>query len=427
MANPNGSDDRSRSLSVENTRRSSTSHTPDEQPTLSDSNDEINNEEPSTLDLWSEAYSKLDDKTKKWIGTISVTIKDQDSILELVAEVRSIEEKYKDATPKLQIGHREILWRDYADKVVSWLIIIGDIAIPFAPAPSSTIWSAVKKVLTIAIWERLGRLTGKVNRRLQKLLELLASADTKLKQRHLKQFLAALIDPEQYEERVTGLRGLGRELVEAADVCGHESAYESRSDELMRGWWKSFGNFNKMNFNKLWKALALPQLGHNKTRGEETARIILASGWYKIDTSSLGERQASLPFSGYKVMGENTDRIASRQDEVFAFFYSTSSSLVKQQLRHRWYNRLLRYTIKYLIEEAKADPKQLASEKLPASKCSSYFVPEQKGIARHLVQEGYIASEDLKNTGFPYYDEDSWKEEEDTFMSTVTTDEFEDA
>ncbi|KAH7147339.1 hypothetical protein DER46DRAFT_72947 [Fusarium sp. MPI-SDFR-AT-0072] len=78
----------------------------------------------------------------------------------------------------------------------------------------------------LAIWERLGRLTGKVNRRLQKLLELLASADTKLKQRHLKQFLAALIDPEQYEERVTGLRGLGRELVEAADVCGHESGYE---------------------------------------------------------------------------------------------------------------------------------------------------------------------------------------------------------
>jgi hypothetical protein len=69
---------------------------------------------------------------------------------DLITLVREREEEYKGSTPKLKIGNREIIWRDYANKTVTWLVTIGDIAVNFAPAPSPIIWSALKVFMKVS-------------------------------------------------------------------------------------------------------------------------------------------------------------------------------------------------------------------------------------------------------------------------------------
>lgn len=100
-------------------------------------------------DLWSRAYQKLDEKTRKWIADASKRDSDEVRVQDLINVVREREEEYKDGTPKLRIGDQEIIWRDYANRVVAWVSAIGDISINFAPAPSSVAWSAVKVLLKV--------------------------------------------------------------------------------------------------------------------------------------------------------------------------------------------------------------------------------------------------------------------------------------
>lgn len=105
--------------------------------------------EGAESDLWLRAYQKLDDSTKKWIEDYSNKDSGEDNAQALIADVRKREKEYKDGTPKLKVGDQEILWRDYANKVVAWITAIGDISISFAPAPSSIVWSAVKVLLKV--------------------------------------------------------------------------------------------------------------------------------------------------------------------------------------------------------------------------------------------------------------------------------------
>lgn len=100
-------------------------------------------------DLWSRAYQKLDGRTKKWIGDASKNDSGEERTHDLVMLVRKREEEYKDATLKLRVGDSDIIWRDYANKVVTWVTAIGDISINFAPAPSPVVWSALKVLLKV--------------------------------------------------------------------------------------------------------------------------------------------------------------------------------------------------------------------------------------------------------------------------------------
>lgn len=100
-------------------------------------------------DLWLEAYQTADERTRKWIGKLSPSQDDAAHVKELVALVRKREEEYKNTTPKIKVGEREIIWRDHADRVVAWMTAIGDIAIQFAPAPCSAVWAALKVLLKV--------------------------------------------------------------------------------------------------------------------------------------------------------------------------------------------------------------------------------------------------------------------------------------
>ncbi|KAJ0346170.1 hypothetical protein COL154_002639 [Colletotrichum chrysophilum] len=112
----------------------------------------------ATVDLWQEAYNKVDENTRKWIDSIPGAANAKDPVKELVELVRLREEKHGKWAPKLTIGGRQI-WRDYASRVISLLTAIGDIAVTVAPAPSSTVWSAVKMLLKL----RLARLKQALN------------------------------------------------------------------------------------------------------------------------------------------------------------------------------------------------------------------------------------------------------------------------
>lgn len=106
-------------------------------------------EENVESDLWSRAYRRLDDRTKHWIADASKKDSGEEKTQDLIKVVREREEEYKDVTPKIKVGDQEIVWRDYANKVVAWVTAIGDISISFAPAPSSVVWSAVKVLLKV--------------------------------------------------------------------------------------------------------------------------------------------------------------------------------------------------------------------------------------------------------------------------------------
>lgn len=52
---------------------------------------------------------------------------------------------------RFPLGNHEIIIRDYAVKIISWLQKIGDIAVQFAPPQASLPWAAIKVVMQVRI------------------------------------------------------------------------------------------------------------------------------------------------------------------------------------------------------------------------------------------------------------------------------------
>jgi hypothetical protein len=103
------------------------------------------------LSLWEEAQAQVDDTTTlAWMKALPALKDAKHPFPELVALVRLREDQHVKDAPKLKIGDREVLWRDYAEMVVGVVITIGDITINFAPTPSAAIWSGVKVLLKVS-------------------------------------------------------------------------------------------------------------------------------------------------------------------------------------------------------------------------------------------------------------------------------------
>ncbi|KAM5352937.1 hypothetical protein ACJ41O_005659 [Fusarium nematophilum] len=95
-------------------------------------------------ELWVQALAKTDERTRKSIEELLNHASDKAQADELVSILKKKEEQFKNETAKMEIGGREVIWRNYSSRVVGWVTHIGDMAIPFAPSPSSTVWSALK-------------------------------------------------------------------------------------------------------------------------------------------------------------------------------------------------------------------------------------------------------------------------------------------
>ncbi|KAL3595587.1 hypothetical protein FPOAC2_09932 [Fusarium poae] len=101
-----------------------------------------------TKDLWQEAFDQLDDESdKKSIDANVNKPGEKFDIDGLVDLIQGHEETFKEKSVKITIGDQDIFWRDCAKRTVSCIKTCGDIAMPFAPEPSSIVWSAVKVLL----------------------------------------------------------------------------------------------------------------------------------------------------------------------------------------------------------------------------------------------------------------------------------------
>ncbi|KAL7912335.1 hypothetical protein GGI35DRAFT_468544 [Trichoderma velutinum] len=189
-------------------------------------------------DLWSWVYQELDEKSRKWIlGTSELKPENgKQWTTDLITLVREREEAYKNSTPKLKIGNREIIWRDYANKTVTWLVTIGDIAVNFAPAPSPIIWSALKvfmKPTNVAQCEDLVAIFGCAEK-------VLSAMRRGAVYETGRQFLHALISPGKGAELVSALSDHELKLSVAVQGCGavqlqeHQKLLQSLSAPLRR-------------------------------------------------------------------------------------------------------------------------------------------------------------------------------------------------
>lgn len=119
---------------------------------------------PEGSSVWERAYNAANPETKKWIDGFlapNSISKSADSIQteELIEIVRNVEKRHQDHALKIRIGEKQILWKDYAPRVISFIKAIGDIAIQFAPAPSGIIWSALKTLLQVLPYSKISLLT----------------------------------------------------------------------------------------------------------------------------------------------------------------------------------------------------------------------------------------------------------------------------
>ncbi|KAL7914469.1 hypothetical protein GGI35DRAFT_488641 [Trichoderma velutinum] len=107
---------------------------------------------PEGNSLWEKAYNAATPKTKKWVDGLLkpngiLMSAESTQTEELIGIVRDIEKRYQDHALRVRVGEKQILWKDYAPRVRSFIKAIGDIAIQFAPAPSGIIWPALKTLL----------------------------------------------------------------------------------------------------------------------------------------------------------------------------------------------------------------------------------------------------------------------------------------
>ncbi|KAK5998063.1 hypothetical protein PT974_00434 [Cladobotryum mycophilum] len=345
-------------------------------------------------DPWSQAYQQLDEKTKKWIKSTSTDENGEKWTEDLVTIVRQREGEYKDATPKLKVGDREIIWRDYADRVVMWVTTIGDIAINFAPAPSPVVWSALKVLMKanvsqcadlVAIFGcadkvldviRRGKVyeivylcqapSNTVMEGLEKALvalyktslELLAQAFIRLNEGQGKQFLRALIHAGEGAELLSTLSECERKLAMTVQACGavelqeHKRLLQNLDEPLRRIDNRVEKLLEKIKQRDLQKALnyisSIPVGDHHiekrEARTPETCEWLLKhKEFHKWETSS---RSSTLWLQGKIGAGKSflTSKVIDRywldlkvaqketvkHDEGFAYFYCTRSDPVRR-------------------------------------------------------------------------------------------------
>lgn len=102
-------------------------------------------------DLWLEAFDQVDDETKKLINENPILTDNTAQIDELTTMVKDKVERFKDDSWKITINGKERTWSANGQRVIAGIQDVGNIVIAFAPEPASTIWSAVKVLLSVSL------------------------------------------------------------------------------------------------------------------------------------------------------------------------------------------------------------------------------------------------------------------------------------
>ncbi|EHK20932.1 ankyrin protein, partial [Trichoderma virens Gv29-8] len=287
----------------------------------------------------------------------------------------------------------EIMWRDYANRVVTWVTAIGDISINFAPAPSSAVWSAVKvllkanvsqcedltaifgcaeKVLRLIrhgnVYEEVYLSDGSYNTATQNLqdalvdlykalMELLAHAFTRLNEGQGKQFLRALVSGGEGAKLVSALAEQESKVSMAAQGCGAVASQEHQKllknlDEPLRSVEDAVKKLlEKIEDGALEQALEyisdIPIGEHQQEKREArtptTCEWLLNHSrfieWERSSHSSTLWLQGNVGAGKSFLTSKVIDHLpATRQqqvedDEGFAYFYCSRSDPVRRQTK----------------------------------------------------------------------------------------------
>ncbi|KAL6825226.1 hypothetical protein V8C40DRAFT_245837 [Trichoderma camerunense] len=240
-----------------------------QQPSLQQSNFQQSNfqrpnclpspaQQPVALDLWGEAFRKVNDETQRWIqnqGLDSSKRAKSEDVIDLIKEKNKSLFEAKGSPAKIEIGSQKIVLREYFSDIITFLTTAGDLAINFAPPQAGVPWAAAKALLRIPVKqiEQMAALAGTVQlftRIVQRgqvyehlynattadeeavsnlrdalrdlyvtTIELLARTDVLIKGGLVKQTLNAILRPEQASGLVSDLLMKEQKVSLEALVC----------------------------------------------------------------------------------------------------------------------------------------------------------------------------------------------------------------
>ncbi|KAJ8108358.1 hypothetical protein OPT61_g8230 [Boeremia exigua] len=358
--------------------------------------------------LWEEAKAKVNETpTRKWIGSLPALEDANNPFPELVAMVRLQEEQHIKDAPKLKIGEREVLWRDYAERVVDAVTTIGDITIDFALAPSVAICSGVKVLLKtnvtdckdlvaimgcteivlqlvkrsmiyeeVYVTKQQGSITQELLKQqliivYTKCLELLAFVDKEVQSGYADRFLDALLKLGYGEERLSELKNLGRALDEAAHTCEakagdkHRELLQSlefpvrRVDNNVTKMLRELGEWERTDAMNCISEIPVDEdhIGKCEKRTKGTCEWLPKHSrfrdWEDSECSSLlwlqGNMGTGKTYLSSKIidryLAQSGDKALHKHDEGFAYFYCSNSDPSRQGI-----DKILRSYMRQLSE-----------------------------------------------------------------------------
>ncbi|CEN61006.1 hypothetical protein ASPCAL07675 [Aspergillus calidoustus] len=238
---------------------------------------------PPIVDRWQQAFDSLSEDKQKILRELGFdkpkSANVASNITELIDAVNEKQEECERKFWKLNVGGKEIVFRDYTTSIVGWLEKAGDIAIQFAPPQASLPWDLIKSLMKIpvneseqmcallATTERIVRITSRgqvyeqvylptepgvemqsIQKQLEGALlqiyttslELLADSGKLLDSNTARRTIEAIVNPGKFQGQLSGLKEDEEELLLDVQAC--EVQRSSDADNTMIDMLKTFND-----------------------------------------------------------------------------------------------------------------------------------------------------------------------------------------
>ncbi|KAL2826282.1 ankyrin repeat-containing domain protein [Aspergillus cavernicola] len=370
-----------------------------EKPTSQEPAKEPVKTDAPVVDRWRDAFKSLPEDKQKTLKDMgfdkprSANVKT--SISDLVTSVNERQAECETKFWQVNVGGKDIVFRDYTTSIVGWLEKAGDIAIQFAPPQASLPWDLVKSLMKIpvneseqmfallATTERIVRITSRgqvyeqvylptkpgvemqsIHKQLEGALlkiymtslELLADSGKLLDQNTAKRTIEAIVNPGKFQGQLSGLKEDEEELLLDVQAC--EVQRSSDADNTMINMLKTFNDpilridegvahllahmHERDRIDMLEWISSVPFGKHHDAVREDrtpgTGEWLLKhedfSSWEKKNSSHLFWLQGSPGTGKTYLMSTVIDRIQSQitmKNEGFAFFYCRKGDELRSQ------------------------------------------------------------------------------------------------